>query len=344
MLVAVLRSRHKAGLLAMALVLLVMVGGGVWVALQVKDSGNPVRLRNALLAQLAEPGELDWSPLAPPGDYLLEHVSPPAEILQAYQKLGLPDDADSQTKALAIARHLAAKPRRGGALMSNTVDSHRRILAEGNGYCADYTQVFLGLAQAAGLGAREWGISFGRLGTNGHAFVEFYEEDSGRWIFLDPFYRFYAVDAVSGESLSAFEFMSAVEGDRPLPRLLGLDQQDLSPEVSERRMRFYGRGIQAYYLWWGDNVFSYFDHPVVRWLTPVSRPLEQLAAILFGLHPEIRIPGLDGNQREVSALLRLKSGLYTVLLVELIGAVLLITLLLTSFRGLRSKRGRRRDQ
>src|SRR5690606_34840651 len=94
-------------------------------------------------------------------------------------------------------------------------EAYTGIVNDGRGYGADFTEVYLGLAYAAGLFAREWAFSTDGFGGKGHAFIEVYDRQRKRWIFLDVYNNVHAVHADTREPASAAEFRSFVLGERP---------------------------------------------------------------------------------------------------------------------------------
>ena len=63
-----------------------------------------------------------------------------------------------------------------------------RIRTGKSAYCSDYMRAFVGLCAAAGIPAREWGITADDLkGSNGHSLVEIWNRQAGQWQIVDPF-------------------------------------------------------------------------------------------------------------------------------------------------------------
>ena len=63
-----------------------------------------------------------------------------------------------------------------------------RIRTGKSAYCSDYMRAFVGLCAAAGIPAREWGITADDLkGSNGHSLVEIWNQQAGQWQIVDPF-------------------------------------------------------------------------------------------------------------------------------------------------------------
>jgi hypothetical protein len=246
-----------------------------------------VRLRNALLLEAAGEEDFDWTPEAMPAGFRRERLPASADFVASVAMLDLGSLGDRE-KALRLAGHLAEHAADKGPVRDDLSATYRRI-REGYGYCADFVKVFLALAHAAGLDARQWAFSFDGFGGHGHTFVEVFDRGRGKWLFIDPHNNFHVVDAVSGEPLSALEFRDSLLGRRGPVRM--------PPNGPGRRgyihdckaLDYFGRGAAEWYLWWGNAVFSYYAHPLVRAAGRVSRTLAHLAANIVGVQPRIHI-------------------------------------------------------
>ncbi len=265
-----------------------------------------VRFRNALLASAGTPADFDWTPDKVPAEYRLETLPPPSPLAESARELAT--DVDSGALMFGIVSHLRSQPKRKGPIKSTTVEAYRQITQTGRGYCADYTQVFNGLAHALALPVREWGMSFDRFSGDGHAFNEAWDAANQQWVFVDSFHGFYVRDKASGNTLSALEFRTRLLNDD------GFDSLIITPIGDAFRFdspleaySYYQKGADQFYLWFGNHVFSYDRHAVVRFFGPVSRSVEQLAAIVAGIHPGIRIFPTDTNRASIDALLRFRS-------------------------------------
>jgi hypothetical protein len=51
-----------------------------------------------------------------------------------------------------------------------------------------------------------------------------------------------------------------------------------------------------------NDVFTYDQHPVVKALSPISRKVEQVAAIALGIFPKIQVIPTEGNWRAIKSL------------------------------------------
>ncbi len=281
-----------------------------------------VRMRHALL--LAEGAGFDWTPADVPADYLLERRSPDPAFAEVVVRLGLSGLASDWERALAISRHLLASHAvlRGGAVQSNLLDTYRRIVDRGEGYCGDFARVFCGLAIAGGLSVRAWGFAFDGFGGHGHVWPEIWNRQLGRWQLLDVFNNTCFTGA-EGVALSALEVRQALLVD---PSSLKLDRLhadlDAGYAIEAKARDYYRRGLREWYMLWGNNVFTYDNALLVRTLGVFSRSLEQLGGIIQGVCPRIRILADDGNRAQVEAIRRLRRHL---LLVAGVAIAMLLT-------------------
>ncbi|MBL8472259.1 MAG: transglutaminase domain-containing protein [Rhodocyclaceae bacterium] len=255
---------------------------------QAVPSSEAVRLRNALLVDPVQAGDFAWNPAHVPADYRSEKLTPDPRLVKVVESLGVPADAGDRALALAIAAHVSELAKNGGPIQSDVWTAYQRIRA-GDGYCADFTQVFLGLAHAAGLFAREWAFSFDGYGGHGHAMVEIFDRQSGRWMFLDVFNNVYPVDAETGLMLSALEVREHFLGrGRPLrferigPGRLGFIHED-------KLLDYYRRGAPEWYLWWGNDVQAQDADALAESLGRLSPMAGQLVALAKDEFPHIRI-------------------------------------------------------
>lgn len=264
------------------------------------------RTRNSFLAEIGSEKDFTWTPSNPPNDFLWEDPSlAPPEFASTSLV-----DANSNglaygkwQESLRIAQHIAKGPGTGAGIMSNTRDAYQAIMEETRGYCSDYTQVFNGIAIASGIFVREWGMSFDGFSGYGHAFNEVYDQGFDKWIFIDTFNSFYVTDAVSGTPLSVLEFRDRLRGGRTKEILVEVIERNRFPfEGDEQALAYYQRGADQFYLYFGNNVFSYDNHPIVRALGSSSRALEQSFAIMVGIQPRIRILQSTTNGALIDAL------------------------------------------
>lgn len=314
---------------------------GAYIVHLVTPSTNAVRIRNSLIFEVSNEPEMTWLPNRAPESFKAESVDPPAAFTHAIQAVTSSSAKSNRgfSEAIAIGELLAVGPIIGGAIQSDTLTTFDTILREGTGYCADFTQVYNGLSYAAHIPVREWAMSFDGFGGSGHAFNEIYDFELAKWIFIDSFYSFYVVDSETSNPLSVFEFRD---------RLLSAAARNtiLVVPISESRFGFpskhaaldyYANGADQFYLWWGNNVFEYDQNTLIQVAGSFSRSLEQIAAILTGAHPEIRIPISARNSDLIRKLAWTK---LSILSSSLLFSTALIALALVTVERVRRRRQR----
>ncbi len=278
---------------AVAVNLVALGALGAWLLRRAWPLTETVRLRNALLVHSATAADFRWTPDTVPGDFRRERMAPSADFLAIVAGLGL-DGLDDWTKAVRIAGHLSENAQDKGPLQDDLAASYRGI-RDGYGYCADFVKVFLALAHAAGLFARQWAFSFDGFGGHGHTFVEVFDRAAGGWRFIDPHNNFHVVDASNGQVLSALEFRDSLLGRRGPVAMVRNGSGRPGYVEPAKALDYFRRGAAEWYLWWGNGVFSLYSHPLVRAAGRVSRVLAHLAAIMVGVQPRIRIyPAEEG--------------------------------------------------
>ncbi len=277
----------------------------------VPSSDDAVRLRNALLASVqSDPAWFAWSPGAEPAGFLSEHAVPPDSFAARARRITAGATGDV-ARALALAAHLVTRRQNGQRLLLDTEDAYRRIVARGDGYCSDFTQVYSGLALAAGIPVREWGMAFTGFG-GGHAFNEIWDAEHRRWVLIDSFNALWFADAASGTPLGWQELRGRLlEPGAPAFEVREISPGRLGFRTKAAAETYFRAGADQTFLWMGNNVFSYDAHPVVRRLAPVSRSVEQLGAIAAGVHPHIVLYGSATNRVEAARLMRLRSRFLT---------------------------------
>ncbi len=287
--------------------ILIMLGTTAFIAATYGNGQELVRLRNSFIADVGALEDFNWNPNTIPKDFMLEKEQAPPEIRNAVDKI-LTQPTSSLgafETALNLAKHLdkGAHPN-GDGIQSNTLDTYKTILDSDNGFCADYSQVMNGLATTANIPVREWGMSFDGFGGNGHAFNEIFDDKMGKWVFVDTYYSFYVRNSATDSPLSVLElqeFLRSNASDENVV-VVPIDQEHFKFKTAEKALRYYRRGADQFYLYFGNNVYTYDKHPLLSFLGGISRTLEQSFAILLGLHPEIRIVPTDTNGKWVDYL------------------------------------------
>jgi hypothetical protein len=310
----------------------------VWVYSLMTPGEEAVKIRNGLAVSVGGVTDFDWRPENTPQSFLANRVPPSAGFSQLASDLAVDEKGariEGLDVALALSRHLMGSPERhGGAIQAGLDESYNGIVRRGQGYCADFTRVFTGLAIAAKLPVRTWSIAFEMFGA-GHSFSEIYDERRAKWILIDSFHSLYFADATTLEPLSVLELHD---------RLLALDgspSDTIIRKIVEKRVPFrsdqlaldyYRRGMPQLALVWGNNVFDYDASAPIRWSASISRHLERAVAIAIGQYPTLLIYPIGVSQRDVAGVFRARdrfvlavgsllvaSGVFGCLLVSLWG-------------------------
>lgn len=307
-------ARWWRRMLAAAALVLV---SGLSLAPYAGSSADLVRMRHALLlvgAAEADAPAFAWTPQQPPAGFLQERgpVDPLfAEVVRRLDLQSLPSDWD---RALAISRHLlASQPRlSGGAIQGDLHGTYRGIVEQGHGYCGDFVRAFTALATAAGMPVRNWAFSFDDFGGGGHVWPEIWNRDRQAWQLLDIFNNYYFVRG-DGAPLSALDLRAALREGAPDLRLLPLvPQARPGYAIEAKAWDYYRRGLSQWFLWWGNNVYSYDRAPPVRWFAGHSRALEQFAGAATGVYPGLMLVKQADNLQARQALERLRWQLLVV--------------------------------
>lgn len=321
-------GRIVSGVLVISAVLL-----AVGLIQMITPSSEAVRVRNALIFDAVDLQEMNWVPPRYPESFKLEASTPPGLFQEAANQLvrSSNSSANDFEAALAIGRHLAVGEIKGGAIQSDTASTFATIMSQGTGYCADFTQVFNGLAHAAVLPVREWGMSFDGFGGRGHAFNEVFDRDRGQWIFIDTFYSFYVVDRLSSLPISALDFRGRLRDRSTWPSVQVVPISDVRFGFKSEKdaLEYYAAGADEFYLYWGNNVFQYDNSALVKLAGRFSRSAEQAIAIMTGVHPQIRIPRLPENSAAIDSLGMIKTKFILMISLEMIVLVVLLFQLVT---------------
>jgi hypothetical protein len=291
-----------------------------WLLRHAYPASEAVRLRNAMLLEPSARDDFSWTPENMPPDFRLERRAPDRELAEVVRALGVDRAADDWQKALVLAGHLAelAGQDETGPVQSDPLTTYRRI-REGRGYCADFVKVYLALAHAAGLVARQWAFSFDGFGGHGHTFVEVYDRRRGKWLFLDVFNNFHAVASPPGGPLGALELRDLLRDRSAAVRFEPNGPGRPGFIHPERAFDYYRRGLREWYLWWGNAVLSADANPIARWASRLGGGFARLASMLLHSQPRIRILRTDENRAQAESLERLgrRTRLALVLLVAL---------------------------
>ena len=329
-------SLWRSKWLGLGLSLLLLLGAPLTLAPQMGGGAELVRLRNALLLHDDLERNFDWAPPRVPAGFLKEDGPKDPVFVALVARLGLEKISDDWARAQAIAGHLLERnPKVDGALKADLRSTYLGIIELRGGYCADFVRVFTAIALAAGLDVRYWAFSFDGFGGHGHVFPEIWNRQLGQWQLLDVFDNYYFVDG--GESpLSAMQFRQAL-----LNRSAGLQLRPLHVgarpgyEIESKAWDYFRRGVPEWYLWWGNNVFSYDRAILVRMFSPLSRALEQFGGIAQGVHPHIRMLPDAGNLPQRQSIRRLRVHLHAVGVAMFLGFAGLLAVALSAYRSRR---------
>lgn len=280
-----------------------------------------VRMRNALLLSGQGQPDFNWTPGSVPADYLLERGPIDPFFTEVANSLALDALPDDWERALAISRHLLGSSPilKGGAIQSDLRETYRRIVDNGDGYCSDFVDVFTAIALAADIPVRSREFSFDGFGGHGHVWPEIWSRQLGHWQLVGVFNNYYLFET-AGVPLSALEFRQALMRNSEKIKLTPLHPAAREGgSIEEKAWDYYRRGLPEWYLWWGNNVYTYDRTWLVRVFSGWSRPLEQLGGILQGVHPGVKLLVNEANQEAVHALSCLRTHLIGVNWVRLRG-------------------------
>jgi hypothetical protein len=301
------------------------------------SSTELAKLRNSMVFDEAPRAAFDFDPARWPADFLLDHAAPEAYFIEAARPLELNALPDDWSRALAISRHLlTSQPRlQGGAIQASLQETHRRIVERGEGYCADFIRVFQALAATAGMPMRAWAFSFDGYGGHGHIVVEIWNRQQQRWQMLDLFNNVYYPGA-DGQALGALAVRDGYLKNAATMNSLPLVPQARPGFRFEDKLRdYYQRGLQEWYLWWGNNPFDYESAEAVRWLHAASRPLAQLGAIAQGVQPHAVALITDANAERRAQMKRLGWQ------ITIVAVLMCLSLAILIWQGLRRRADRR---
>lgn len=306
-----------------------------------QGSQRAVEIRNALLARESSEHTFAWTSRNVPATFKWESLHPPDDFREALQPFVKTLDLRSADfeNAKAIVRHLDSGPatRTERPVMADVLTTYKAILEQGDGYCADFAEVFTGIALNIGLAVREWGIGFGGFGA-GHALNEIFDHRRGRWIAIDSHLSVYFLDKATGEPASILDVQNALEDADPssliTPVFIGTKRGNMDAEAI---LEYYARGVDGFYLYWGNNVWSFEDNAVVSTAAGLSPAAEQAVAMMIGVHPGIRLLPTERNDDAVEKSGRIR-GAFLSLFASLVGASILLIVAMIALRKTNSAR------
>lgn len=311
--------------LALTLILFLICLEVSWLGINLLNGDSAVRVRNSLLAIITEYDNTDWSPDNFPKGFKRERATPPRVFTDIVSEV-INSNQSNLEKAISLAKHLRKTPGPETPVKSDTITTYYKIVQQGLGYCADYTQVFVALAHAASIPVREWGFSIDNYG-GGHAFIEIWEPTVKKWVLIDPSSSLMAIDRKTRQPLSVIELNRTLLQGK-------LDSIDIIPILEDRfgfrdaaqALEFYRSGARQFFLWWGNNIFTYEKTKSIRLAAKISRAMEQFVAILLGEHPQIMLLRNDQNSSAIQALISTRHTamiiFYSLPILALLGALL----------------------
>jgi len=289
--------------LVLANVVAVIAGTG-WLARLTLPSSQGVRVRNAFLLRRGTAQDFAWTPDSVPAGFRVEKRRAPAIVHEAAiaVQAGIPEAGDWEL-ARALVTMLVRNWKSDGAIQADLASTYDGIVG-GSGYCADYVRVYLAAAATVGLFCRQWAFSFDGFGGHGHTFIEIFDRQRGRWLFLDVHNNVYASRAESDEPMGGLDLRQAlldgttIEFHRAGEGRLGFRHFD-------KLLDYYRRGVAQWYLWWGNDVITRDTTGISRALTPISGRIANVATSAFCLPPIVAIVDAD-NADEIAAMERLR--------------------------------------
>jgi len=277
------------------------------------ESTNVVKLRNALLLREEHAADFTWTPAEAPGDLKWEQGPADPYFVAIAERLRLSDMPDDWSRAVAISSHLlgsSGKTLRGGAIKSDLRRTYERITQDGDGYCGDFVRVFMAIAIAGGMQVRPWAFSFDGFGGHGHIWPEIWNRQTKSWQLVGVFNNYFFFEE-PGDPLSALEFRQALLKDSDSLQLAPLDPAArVGWKYEEKAWDYYRRGLAQWYMWWGNDIFTYGRASLVRMFAGVSRPLEQFAGVVQNVSPRLQVLVTPENQPQVAAMVELKRRIW----------------------------------
>jgi hypothetical protein len=331
-----LAARWRLACLACATILVLTIAS---LSPYMTSSTELVRMRNALLLKGQPTPDFGWPPSAPPADFMVERAPPSAHFKALVTALELPTLPSDWDRAVAVAKLLRVHPQSGSGepIQSDLEDTYAKIVSTGRGYCGDYVRVYTALALAAGIPVRSWAFSFDGFGGHGHIFNEVWDASAGQWRMIDVFNNYYFVGP-DGSALSALAFRKALESGASDVRMLPVEARSQPGfRFPAKAWDYYRRGLPEWYMWWGNDVYTYDQAPLLEVLGKVSRSLEELGGIAEGVSPKINVLQTDGNREAFARMERLRIHL---LLALVIGTLSGLGVVVSGFAWWRASRSR----
>ena len=268
--------------------LLLLAAAVAWLATLTLPGSRVVRVRNAFMLRRGAPKDFDWIPAGVPVGFRIEYASAPAPIVEAVRALPTNLSTDWQ-RALALQAMLIAHARDDGGIRADLATTYQQIVS-GNGYCADYVRVYLAAAAAAGLFCRQWAFSLDEFGGHGHTFVEVYDRNASHWAFLDVHNNVYAARPGTQAPLDALALRAALLATPSDLEFRAAAEGRLGYPHPHKLLEYYQRGVQGWYLFWGNDVVARERRGIARLLSVMSGRLAyRFGSGLVGVPPLVAI-------------------------------------------------------
>ena len=316
-----MRRIHWATWLGVAMIVLPLLSLTPYVV----SGTEAARARNSLVLDESADASVEWSPSSMPKSFLVDHGPVDPKFVEVALRLRLAELPTDWDRAVAISRHLlgSAPTLRDEPIQSDLRTTYQRITVNGDGYCVDFVQTFSAIATAAGMPMRSWAFSFDGFGGDGHILPEIWNRQAGVWQLLDVFNNAYFT--IAGKPLSARDFRAAMLSGRGTMQMHKLDPAARPGYIYEdKAWAYYQRGLPEWYLWWGNNPFDYEHSWSIRTLSPLSRSLAQLGAIVQGVQPHIHVLVTADDRKKIEALWRVRLQLFGVLASVVVGMILVV--------------------
>lgn len=289
-----------------------LIAGTGWLARLTLPSSQGVRVRNAFLLRRGEDADFAWTPDKVPASFRVEKLRPPASIFAAATAVRAASEPGDWNQARALVTMLVRNWKSDGPIQSDLATTYDRIIA-GSGYCADYVRVYLAAATGIGLFCRQWAFAFDGFGGHGHTFVEVFDRQRAKWIFLDVHNNVFATPAGSDEPMSGGDLRRALLDGAEIEFRRAGDGR-LGFRHFDKLLDYYRRGVDQWYLWWGNDVVARDGMGVSGALMVVSGRLANVATSALYLPPMMVIV-TPSNADTIVRMERLRKRVMTAFLV-----------------------------
>jgi hypothetical protein len=200
---------------------------------------------------------------------------------------------DDIKKAQKIVLSFSVGGTRSAIYRLSLLEKMQRTL-QGGGICSDHTEIFLALAAATGMWARE-------MQNDRHSFIGFYSSSHRKWIFIDPLLAIMATDT-RGRYLSAREIRKARLHNRPIHYVFFGTAPGHPMSTADPLFQYcYGSADRFHRLAlaYGNNVIEEdrFEEQVA-W---APWELQKLLVLVSGVHPHVVTFADRYNRNEVHA-------------------------------------------